>query len=131
LRLPPLSERAEDVPLLAAHFLTSIAAARRRPPPPMALAAAMLARRDWPGNVRELEMAAERLVLGLDEADGPAAGDLPLPDRVRAFERAAIEDAVRRAGGEVAAAVRLLGIPRETFYYRVKRLGIDLKDLRG
>lgn len=131
LRLPPLSERAEDVPLLAAHFLTSIATARRRPPPPMASAAAMLARRDWPGNVRELEMAAERLVLGLDEADGPAAGDLPLPDRVRAFERAAIEDAVRRAGGEVAAATRLLGIPRETFYYRVKRLGIDLKGLRG
>lgn len=130
LRLPPLAERAEDVPLLAAHFLSSIADARKRPVPSMAAAAALTARTDWPGNVRELEMAAERLVLGLDEA-ADTGGDLPLPDRVRAFERAAIEDAVRRAGGEVAAATRLLGIPRETFYYRVKRLGIALKDLRG
>lgn len=131
LRLPPLAERAEDVPLLAAHFLSAIAEARRRPAPPLAAAAALLARRDWPGNVRELEMAVERLVLGLDETGGAAGEDLPLPDRLRAFERAAIEDAVRRAGGEVATATRLLGIPRETFYYRVKRLGIALKDLRG
>lgn len=130
LRLPPLAERAEDVPLLAAHFLSTIAEARKRPVPSMAAAAAMIARTAWPGNVRELEMAAERLVLGLDEA-ADVAGDLPLPERVRAFERAAIEEAVRRAGGEVATATRLLGIPRETFYYRVKRLGIDLKDLRG
>ncbi|WP_315760593.1 sigma-54 dependent transcriptional regulator [Sphingomonas sp. Y38-1Y] len=130
LRLPPLAERPEDVALLAAHFLTAHAARRGMAPPPLGTAAALAARRDWPGNVRELEAATERLLLGLDEAAGETA-DLPLPDRVRAFERAAIEEAVTRTVGDVAQAIRLLGIPRETFYYRVKRLGIDLKRLRG
>ncbi|PCD01782.1 DNA-binding response regulator [Sphingomonas spermidinifaciens] len=130
LRLPPLAERPEDVPLLAAHFVATIAEARKLVRPPDAATAALAARSDWPGNVRELEMAAERLVLGLGDGEALSAADLPLPERVRAFERAAIVDAVRRTGGEVAAATRLLGIPRETFYYRVKRLGIDLKDLR-
>ena len=82
--------------------------------------------------MRELEYAVERLVLGLDDARSEAAApDTPLPERLRDFERAVIVDALGKSGGEVPGALRLLGIPRETFYYRVKRLGIDLHELRA
>ena len=127
LRMPPLAERREDVPLLFAGFVDAAARRHRRAPPPVAEAAHRAGRRDWPGNVRELELAAERLVLGLEE--GPDGDDAarPLPLRVEAFERAVIREAIATARGEIARAIALLGIPRETFYYRVKRLGIDLK----
>lgn len=55
----------------------------------------------------------------------------PLPARLDAFERAAIIDAVTAADGEIALAIERLGLPRKTFYYRVKRLDIDLRALRG
>jgi two-component system, NtrC family, C4-dicarboxylate transport response regulator DctD len=131
LRLPALAERIEDIPLLVAHFATDAASRHRCPVPPLVDAAHLFAQRDWPGNARELEMAVERLVLGLDTVAASETGDASLPDRLKAFERAAITDAVQRADGEVATAIRILGIPRETFYYRVKRLGLDLKQLRG
>ncbi|WP_375271221.1 sigma-54-dependent transcriptional regulator [Sphingomonas sp.] len=127
LRLPPLAERLEDVPLLAMHFLARHA---RGTGTTAADVAHLAARRTWPGNVRELEMAVERAVLGLD-TEARANAELPLPERVRGFERALITDAVTRAGGDVARATQLLQIPRETFYYRVKRLGIDLRGLRA
>ncbi|USI75047.1 sigma-54-dependent transcriptional regulator [Sphingomonas morindae] len=130
LRLPRLAERPEDVPLLVAHFLRSLAEAHHRPAPALADATMLLSRRTWPGNIRELELAAERLVLGLREDAGSARTDAPLPDRVREFERAAIIDAVTAANGEIVRAIEALGIPRETFYYRVKRLGIDIAALR-
>jgi two-component system C4-dicarboxylate transport response regulator DctD len=91
-----------------------------------------LALRDWPGNVLELAMTAERLCLGLDE--GGVAVDTapdPLPARLDAFERSAIVEAVTTSEGGIAGAIERLQIPRKTFYYRVKRLGIDLQALRG
>jgi len=127
LRLPPLAERLEDVPLLVMHFLARHARGTTRPAADLAHLAA---RRTWPGNVRELELAVERSVLGLDDK-ARADTELPLPERVRGFERALITDAVTRAGGDVTRAIELLQIPRETFYYRVKRLGIDLRRLRA
>ena len=131
LRMPPLAERREDIPLLFAHFLASAAERFRRPAPPLPDDVHQLASRNWPGNVRELEKAAERLCLGLDrEEPGVLAGPNSLPARVDAFEKAVIVDAVTAAGGEIAAAIESLRIPRKTFYYRVKRLGIDLRALR-
>ncbi|MFS0737475.1 sigma-54 dependent transcriptional regulator [Sphingomonas sp. 1P06PA] len=132
LSLPPLVARGEDLQLLIAHFLATLSRKHRRNEPPLAAAAGLLARRDWPGNVRELEYAVERLVLGLDDAIGSETADMdtPLPERMRAFERAIIMDALLKSDGEVPRALRSLGIPRETFYYRVKRLGIDLTELR-
>ncbi len=96
-------------------------------------AAHAAARRDWPGNVRELEMSAERLVLGLDvpTAVPSSSQNAPLPQRLDAFEREAILDAIATAGGEINRAIAALGLPRKTFYYRVKRLGIDLRGARG
>jgi two-component system C4-dicarboxylate transport response regulator DctD len=131
LRMPPLAERREDIPLLFAHFLAAAAERFRRPAPPLPDDVHRLASRDWPGNVRELEKAAERLCLGLgEEAPSALVGPESLPARVDAFEKAVIIDAVTAAGGEISAAIDSLRIPRKTFYYRVNRLGIDLRALR-
>ncbi|MFX4975097.1 Fis family transcriptional regulator, partial [Acinetobacter baumannii] len=65
LRIPPLRERREDVPLLFAHFLRRAGERFRREPPPITAAIRdRLARHDWPGNVRELVHYAERVTLG-------------------------------------------------------------------
>lgn len=134
LRIPPLRERREDVALLFAHFVADAAARLRLPVPSLTDAArSHIATHDWPGNVRELSHFAERFVLGLDDKAAGAVAERhePLPARVAAFERAAIIEAMAAAGGEVGAAIDRLGIPRKTFYYRVQRLGIDLRRLRN
>ncbi|WP_242139762.1 sigma-54 dependent transcriptional regulator [Sphingomonas sp. TREG-RG-20F-R18-01] len=132
LRIPPLRERREDIVPLFAHFVGESAARLGQPVPAMSGAAQHhLATHDWPGNVRELAHFAERFVLGLDAAVA-APDDRPqsLPTRLDAFERAAIIAAMGAANGEVGAAIEQLGIPRKTFYYRVKRLGIALGPLK-
>lgn len=133
LQVPPLRERRADIPLLFAHFLDRAAARFGRPVP--AITDAMrqhLMTHDWPGNVRELTHHAERVALGLamdapaPESDAPRA----LPDRVDAFEAAAISEALAQHQGDVRAAIEALGIPRKTFYDKLKRHGIDQNDFR-
>jgi two-component system C4-dicarboxylate transport response regulator DctD len=136
LRMPPLRERAEDVPLLFAHLLDEAAARLRVPAPRVGDAVRRrLATHDWPGNVRELAHLADRVALGLEGGlEGAAeaeAGGGTLPARLDAFERAAILAAIRDADGNIGAAIAALGLPRKTFYYRVKRLGIDLRAAAG
>lgn len=132
LRMPALAERAEDVPLLFAHLAAHAAERHRRPVPPLSEAAHAAAGRAWPGNVRELERAAERFVLGLEAPTQAVIRDArTLAERLDAFERAAILDAIAAANGEINAAIAALGLPRKTFYYRVKRLDIDLRRARG
>ena len=133
LRVPPLRERIEDVPLLFAHLLDQAAARLRRAAPDLTPEVReKLLRHDWPGNVRELAHYADRVLLGLTSPAAPAAptaNDPALPDRVAAFERQAIVDAVRQSD-DIGAAIASLGLPRKTFYYRVQRLGIDLAALK-
>ncbi|MDJ0275870.1 sigma-54 dependent transcriptional regulator [Sphingomonas sp. 2R-10] len=135
LRMPPLRDRREDVPLLFAHLVDLSANRLRRPVPALTQGARdMLARHDWPGNVRELAHFADRFVLGLDGGSDAASGSdatRPLPERLAAFEREAILSAIAATGGEIGAAIDRLGIPRKTFYYKVQRLGIDLRTLRN
>lgn len=135
LRMPPLAERREDIPLLFTRFALRAAERHRRDVTALPEAAHAAAHRDWPGNVRELELAAERLVLGLDLPTSDATPSPPithsLPHRLEAFEREAILTAIADAKGEINAVVAALGLPRKTFYYRVKRLGIDLREARG
>ncbi|MET0241610.1 MAG: sigma-54 dependent transcriptional regulator [Sphingobium sp.] len=131
LRMPPLGERVADIPLLFAHFAARAAERHHCAIPPLADHAHRLATRPWPGNVLELEKMAERICLGLEGSEAVSAAGLePLPARLDAFERAVIIDAVTAADGEIAAAIESLQLPRKTFYYRVKRLGIDLRALR-
>lgn len=134
LTMPPLRDRREDIPALFAHHIGQAAGRLKRPIPGMTRAVQEhLQSHDWPGNVRELAHFAERCVLGLaDERSGPrsSAPVRPLIDRLEDFERRAIVQAIRDAHGEIGQAIAALGLPRKTFYYRVKKLNIDLNDLK-
>lgn len=134
VRIPPLRERREDVPLLFSHFLAEATRRFGREPPPLTRAVRRhLESHDWPGNVRELAHYAERVALGLagheEETDlGTALSTPPaatLPERVDAFEAGEIRAALSATQGDVQAAVRALGIPRKTFYDKLRRHGID------
>lgn len=143
LEMPPLRDRASDIPLLARHFLSRAAAAAVRPVEGFTPAAldALLAHA-WPGNVRELQHAVERAVLlgrgtRIDVVDlPPAIASRPasgLPSLKQALvhpERQLILDALERHGWRRDAAARSLGINRTTLYKKVKRLGMDLAALQ-
>jgi two-component system C4-dicarboxylate transport response regulator DctD len=134
LRIPPLRERKGDVPLLFAHFLKRAADRFGRPMPEIGPAVRRhLMAHDWPGNVRELLHFAERTALGLaPEADAPALAAVPvagtLAERVDAFEAELLRDALRRHGGDVRATIEALGLPRKTFYDKLKRHGLQRAD---
>ncbi|MCO6391037.1 response regulator [Aliihoeflea aestuarii] len=134
LRIPSLSARREDVPVLFLQLAREAAGRYRRdmveiPQPVLA----EIARRDWPGNVRELRNAADRYVLGLgiDGLDPLPAGDdgLRLAERVARFERAVIADALRAHGGSLKAVYEALGISRKTLYEKMQRYDIDKNEL--
>ncbi|HEX9308901.1 MAG TPA: sigma-54 dependent transcriptional regulator [Anaeromyxobacter sp.] len=139
LRVPPLRERPEDVPVLARHFLARFA--ERFGVPSLHAPEALLHRlagHAWPGNVRELENTIERLVAlsppeGLDLAllpdRGRAApaderGPLALKDRVQAYERGLVVEALRAARGNRSEAARRLGVSRVTLHDKLKRYGL-------
>jgi len=128
LRLPPLRDRREDIPDLAAVFLAR--AGRKR----LASAAmeALLAH-GWPGNVRELEHVIERACL-LAQGDEIGVDDLQLRGREGAaprledmtleqVERYLIERALAQQGGNVSEAARVLGLSRSAMYRRLAGLG--------
>ncbi len=127
IRVPPLSARREDIPLLFLQLLREAAArhsAPERTPAPELLAD--LAARDWPGNVRELRNAADRFVLGLDWMPGDAGtGTLRLADRVADFERSVIAGAIAAHGGHLRRVYESLGISRKTLYEKMLKHGLD------
>lgn len=134
LQMPALRDRRGDIPALFAQLAGNASARSRHPIPDMTPAVKdFLATHDWPGNVRELAHYAERFVLGLLDQPSSvavAAGSQPLTERMDVFERNEIVKAVNAAKGEIGQAIMMLGVPRKTFYYRVKKLGIDLTKLR-
>ena len=141
LRVPALRERRGDVPLLFAHFLQRAARRFGRPVPvPGAAIRRHLDAHSWPGNVRELVHYAERVALGMEDdasaepavsAAGPLApGDGTLAERVDAFEAAVLRDALRAHRGEVRAVTEALGLPRKTFYDKLRRHGIEPRSFR-
>ncbi|MYM93232.1 sigma-54-dependent transcriptional regulator [Duganella vulcania] len=136
LNLPPLRERREDIPLLFEHFLLGAAARYKRsaPPVPGPLMQALMAH-DWPGNVRELRNIAERFVLGLSSgADGllsaRSLAPLPLAEQVGCFERAVIEQELRRASGSVTEVSNALGVPKQTLYYKMQKYALTPDDYK-
>ena len=133
--MPPLRERREDVPLLFEHFVAQACKRYEREAPeltPEKLRELMA--HDWPGNVREIRNAADRFVLALDDLDSsaalPAVPNLALARQMEMVEKALIEQALRRSGGKVPAAMELLGTPRKTLYDKLHRHGIQLDDFR-
>jgi transcriptional regulator with PAS, ATPase and Fis domain len=143
IEIPTLRERLDDVQQLAHHFL----AKHRREGSPVAgfepEVFEMLSHYDWPGNVRELENTIESALalangerlravdLGLGE--GTAGAELAarpgaeVPLSLEAYERCAIERALRETGGDATQAARRLGIGRSTFYRKLSKHGITLR----
>ncbi|MBI5169566.1 MAG: sigma-54-dependent Fis family transcriptional regulator [Candidatus Eisenbacteria bacterium] len=135
IALPPLRERPEDVPALAAFFLHRHAKRYRKSVTSFAPAAlqALLAH-PWPGNVRELDHAVERAVLLARDAElgtedlglrAPADGAPPLEKlTLDEAERLLIQRALARHDGNVSLAARALGLSRSALYRRLERHGI-------
>ena len=126
LRLPPLRERREDIPLLFEHFAYSAAERMGRTSTP--LSGPQLSRllsHDWPGNVRELANAAERSVLGLGEPEPDAIDPgQSLAAQQEAFEAQCLRSALTRHKGDVKAVLEELQLPRRTFNEKMQRHGL-------
>ncbi len=133
IRLPPLRDRPEDIPLLAHHFLGRFAEKYGKDLVGFDHAAMdALRRHDWPGNVRELTHAVERAVL---MADGDAVGTAhlglaPAPGSsvssidemsLDEVEKILIEKALRRFDGNVSRAAEALGLSRGALYRRLEK----------
>ncbi len=140
IHVPPLRERKEDVPLLAAHFVTDFARRMGKNVDRIgSLAAARLAAYRWPGNVRELANVMERAVILcegsviqdehvglLDRGSRSTESDVFLT--LAEMERQHIQRALARTGGVLAGpqgAARLLGMRRSTVWSRMRKLGIQ------
>ncbi len=135
--LPPLRERREDIPLLAAHFLGKSGRKYGRPDLRLTSSAVeALMRHAWPGNVRELRHSVERAVLlaegnevnlehlGLRQAP---EGSLRLENmQLDDAERILIRKAIARNRGNVSRAAEDLGISRSALYRRLKRHGLQV-----
>ena len=126
LRLAPLRERREDIPLLYDAFSHSAGERLGRSAQP--LSGPQLSRllsHDWPGNVRELANVAERDVLGLSEPqlDDPETGQ-SLVAQQEAFEAQCLRAALTRHKGDIKAVLNELQLPRRTLNEKMQRHGL-------
>jgi transcriptional regulator with GAF, ATPase, and Fis domain len=147
IEIPPLRERRDDIPPLAAHFVRQSARRMGRPPPRVTQSTmSQLTSYDWPGNVRELQNAIERAVILTHGSQlqfdwlpiakptptvSPAPADTPaVCTRVelKKRERENLEAALAQTGGKVfgpAGAAALLGMKPTTLTSRIKALGLE------
>ena len=135
IHLPPLRERREDIPLLAAHFLNRYASRYRKQMDgidPSALQ--VMLQHPWPGNVREVDHTIERAVLMAQGARIEAsdlglnqvrASNQPLEDMsLESVESILIRKALTRCNGNVSQAAEALGLSRGALYRRMEKYGI-------
>ncbi len=134
IHLPPLRERTQDIPRLAAHFLEEQLGRYRKPIKGFnAEALAALGRHTWPGNVRELSHVVERAVLmcvgewiGPDDLGlQPLQGAPPLENMsLDEVEEFLIRKTLARCGGNALRAAEALGLSRSAFYRRLEKYGL-------
>ena len=151
LRVPPLRERRDDIPLLVDHFVRLYAKKNDRPIPKVSVTEMeRLMAYSWPGNVRQLEHVIERSVILNRDAElnnirlpvDPTGPDSPpsemdilpplgatLQEGLQDFERKVLVAALKQAKGVQAQAARRLQISRSNLNYRINRLGIQVKDI--
>jgi transcriptional regulator with GAF, ATPase, and Fis domain len=142
IRIPPLRERADDIPLLAEHFLEKFSTRHKKPR--RKLGEGVLDRlraHPWNGNVRELEHVIEMLILfaegdTIGEEDLPralrqtsATGSMPsapasFAKAVEDYERKLLTDAIAESGGVKAEAARRLGLDSNQIKYLCRKYGI-------
>ena len=137
IEIPPLRDRAEDIPLLSGHFLRLHAAKNHREIDGFTEAAlSRLRAYPWPGNVRELEHAVERAVIltrgtlidlvdlppAVSQAEPPAARVVPIPLGMPLIEveQLLIEETLRLTKGNKELAAKFLGIASRTIYRKLK-----------
>jgi two-component system response regulator HydG len=141
LHLPPLRDRPDDVPLLAAHFLARFSATRGRQVRLTPETLEAMVGYDWPGNVRELENALERAaVMTPGEEIAPDAlpakiterapqplvqASLPPNPTLEIIERAYIHWVLQSEGGNKTRAAEVLGIDPSTLYRKLLRYGME------
>ncbi|MCW5964956.1 MAG: sigma-54-dependent Fis family transcriptional regulator [Bryobacterales bacterium] len=133
--IPPLRDRREDIPLLAAQFLSRNAEKYRKEIRGFSRCSMqVLMRHNWPGNVRELEHTMERAVLmstgheireedlflQVRQGDGPRLDDLSLEE----MEKLLIEKALSRFDGNVSKTADALGLSRSALYRRLQRYNL-------
>jgi len=153
IRVPPLRERMEDVPLLATHFVAAYASRYDRGHKRLTPAAIdALTRYRWPGNVRELENVIQRAVvvsagedIGVADIHMPGGAEPPelrsvgmdLPyerardEAIAIFQRQYVANLLSRADGNVSRAAAAAGITRGALYGIMKKLGMDEGKKRG
>ncbi len=141
IRVPPLRERKEDLPLLCEHFMKRFRKEHGKPSVKLdARAVEALAAHPWPGNVRELQNVIERLVvlnqaglileqdvlpcLGAGAAGAPP-GTMALGASVADAEKSAIQNALRASGGNRTHAAKALGVSRRTLHNKLREYGIE------
>ncbi len=130
LRIPTLSERPEDIPVLFRHYVAQAAEQAGLEAPELEEdMLAELVSRDWPGNARALMSEAMRFVLGVG-AGGPRDTELGLAERMAQVERSLLESALRRAEGNARSAAEALKLPRKTFYDKLTKFGLKPEDYR-
>jgi len=137
LRIPPLRDRRDDIPLLAAHFVSRYSTKNDKPIKGITDEALQaLSAYRWPGNIRELENTIERAVvlcrgdqLGLEDLPqhmqpegfgGPRQLVFAIGTPLRELEQTAIRETLRYTGGDKKLAARLLGIASRTIYRRLE-----------
>jgi len=135
LAIPPLRERREDIPLLAAHFLKEYAERYRKPVKGFEPSAMQkMLEHPWPGNVRELDHAIERSVL-MSTAEQIHHSDLGLEIErassakieemsLEEVECLLIKKALTRHSGNISHAAEALGLSRSALYRRMQKYGL-------
>jgi two-component system, NtrC family, nitrogen regulation response regulator NtrX len=149
LRVPPLSERREDIPEVANDLLQRVADATSLPARPIGEdTLAALQGHDWPGNIRQLRNVIERLLILAPSGGGPIRADalpndvsedapsvlrwekggeimqLPLRDAREVFEREYLLAQVTRFGGNISRTATFVGMERSALHRKLKSLGL-------
>ncbi|MEX0722302.1 MAG: sigma-54 dependent transcriptional regulator [Gracilimonas sp.] len=137
IKLPPLRERTEDIPLLADHFLKKYRTKYKKSITGITnQAIEHLQEYHWPGNIRELEHAVERAVIMTDEKEiqkgdflltSPSGNDqkLPVPGfNLEEVEKTVIRKAMDKHEGNISHAAEELGLTRASLYRRLEKYGL-------
>jgi psp operon transcriptional activator PspF len=137
LRVPPLRERRDDIPLLVDHMARQFATEVKLQPKRFTEAAVKgLQGYSWPGNIRELKNVVERLVFSVEGEtvdaahlprevrEGKKAAGLSFTERVEALERELLESALEEAGGNQKRAAQILGLTYDQLRHYYKKHGL-------
>ena len=153
IEVPGLSDRREDVPLLASHFLRSFNETQGLPLREISEeAAALMQTMDWPGNIRQLRNVIERVLI-LGEGSGPiearelpgqsspsdegrivlggALATLPLREARELFEREYLLTQINRFGGNISRTANFVGMERSALHRKLKTLGVVTSNKTG